>query len=398
MWWKLGILLMAVVIAFGAFNYLRPIPAVAAGSSLHTQDTVQGAAPTMLWPSSGSAAVGVSGLGAIASSGNERPVAAASVTKVMTALIVLTDKPLLKDQQGPTIIVTDEDVRGYQTDLANKESVVEVRAGEQLTELQLLEGLLIPSANNFAEMLARWDAGSIDAFVASMNKRAAALHLTRTTFGDTSGASPTSVSTPSDLMMLGMEAMKLDVFAQIVGMPQADLPIAGTSYNVDGVLGQTGIVGIKTGSGLQSGAHFLFAASVQVDGHPVTLFGCVMGQPTLALAFTAAKRLIASLLSGVHVRRVIAKNQAVARYSTPWGAQADLLSTADVDLVEWPGMILRQRLDAPALVIDKPLAAGSREGSEHLVLGGYSVNVDLVTAGALYPPGRVWRLTRINLL
>jgi serine-type D-Ala-D-Ala carboxypeptidase (penicillin-binding protein 5/6) len=398
MWWKVAILLLALVVAFGAFNYLRPIPAVAAAPSLHTQDTVQGAVPKLLWPSSGSAAVGVSGLGAIASSGNEQPMAAASVTKVMTALIVLTDKPLLKDQQGSSITVTDEDVRGYQTDLANKESVVEVRAGEQLTELQLLEGLLVPSANNFAEMLARWDAGSIDAFVASMNKRAAALHLTHTTFGDTSGASPKSVSTPSDLMALGMEAMNLDVFAQIVAMPQADLPIAGTVYNVDGVLGQTGIVGIKTGSGLQSGANFLFAASVQVDGHPVTLFGCVMGQPTLALAFTAAKRLIASLLSGVHVRRVIAKNQAVARYSTAWGAQADLLSTADVDLVEWPGMILRQRLDAPALVIEKPLATGSREGSEHLVLGDYSVNVDLVTGSALYPPGRAWRLTRINSL
>jgi serine-type D-Ala-D-Ala carboxypeptidase (penicillin-binding protein 5/6) len=398
MWWKLAILLVAVITALGAFNYLRPIPAIAAAPSLHAQDTVPGTVPTMQWPSTGSAAVGVSGLGALASSGNESPVAAASVTKVMTALIVLTDKPLLKDQAGPSITITDEDVKGYLTDLANKESVVEVRTGEQLTELQLLEGLLVPSANNFAQTLARWDAGSIDAFVASMNKRATALHLTHTTFADASGASPQSVSTPSDLMALGMEAMKLDVFAQIVGMTQADLPIAGTVYNVDGVLGQTGIIGIKTGSGLQSGANFLFAATLQVDGHPVTLFGCVMGQPTLALAFTAAKRLIVSLLSGVHVRRVIAKNQAVARYSTPWGAQADLLSTVDVDLVEWPGMILRQRLDAPALVIEKPVAAGLREGSEHLVLGDYAVNVDLVTASSLYPPGRAWRLTRINFL
>jgi D-alanyl-D-alanine carboxypeptidase (penicillin-binding protein 5/6) len=316
----------------------------------------------------------------------------------MTALVVLTDKPLKKDEAGPSITITDADVQSYLADQANKESVVAVQSGEQLTEFQLLEGLLIPSANNFAQTLARWDAGSIQAFVASMNKRAGDLHMTHTTFTDTSGASPGTVSTPGDLMLLGMEAMKLDVFAQIVGMAQADLPVAGRVYNVDSVLGQSGIIGIKTGSGLAAGANFLFAADASIDGQSVTLYGCVMGLPTLARAFAAAKSLIASMRANLHVRRIIAKNQAVASYATPWGGQSDLLSTVDVDVVEWPGMILRQRLDAPALVVDKPIAPGTREGSEHVVLGGYILDVELVTGSPLYPPGRAWRLTRVNFL
>ena len=395
---RLAILLVGLIVVGGAFNYFRPFPAVAATGALHAQDTVPGAAPTIPWPRTGSAAVGVSGLGLIASSGNEQPVAAASVTKVMTALVILKDKPLQRDQQGPSITITDSDVQAYQAELADKQSVVEVQSGEQLTEFELLEGMLIPSANNFAEILARWDAGSVDTFVASMNKRAVDLHLAHTTFADTSGASPNSVSTPSDLMALGMAAMQLEVFAQIVSLPQADLPVAKTVYNVDGILGQSGIVGIKTGSGLKEGANFLFAAEALVDGRKLMLFGCVMGQPTLARAFDAAKALIASMHSGLHVRRVIARNQAVAAYATPWGGQSDLLSTADVDLAEWPGMILRQRLDAPALVVDKPLPAGTREGSEHVVLGAYSLDVDLVTGSPLYPPGRLWRLTRLNFL
>jgi D-alanyl-D-alanine carboxypeptidase (penicillin-binding protein 5/6) len=276
--------------------------------------------------------------------------------------------------------------------------VVAVQAGEQLTEFQLLEGLLIPSANNFAETLARWDAGSIDTFVVAMNKRAADLHMTQTTFADTSGASPNSMSTPSDLMRLGMEAMKQEVFAQIVGMAEAALPVAGRVYNVDGVLGQSGIIGIKTGSGLAAGANFLFAADASIDGQDVRLFGCVMGLPTLARAFAAAKSLIASMQANLHVRRIIAKNQAVATYATPWGGQSDLLSSVDVDLVEWPGMIVRQQLDAPAIVVDKPIAPGTREGSAHVALGDYSLDVELVTASPLYPPGRAWRLTRVNFL
>jgi serine-type D-Ala-D-Ala carboxypeptidase (penicillin-binding protein 5/6) len=319
------------------------------------------------------------------------------VTKVMTALVVLTDKPLGTDETGPSITITDADVQSYQSGLNDNQSVVAVSAGEVLTERQLLEGLLIPSANNFAETLARWDAGTIDAFVAKMTMRAADLQLTNTVFADPSGASPQSVSTPSDLMKLGMAAMRIDAFAQIVAMPQAQLPPpAGTVFNVDAVLGKTGIVGIKTGSGLPDGANFLFAAAAQVDGHQVMVFGCVMGQPTLAIAFASARELITFVQAKLHVRRVIARNQTIATVTAPWGGQADLLSPVDVDLVEWPGMILRQTLNAPALVIDRPLAAGTRAGTEHVEIGAYSVNVDLVTGGPLYPPGRLWRLTRID--
>src|SRR5882757_3594604 len=96
--WKISLLLIAAVVAAGVINYLRPIPAVAATTALHAQDTVPGAIPKIPWPNGASAVMGAAGLGVIATSGNERPVAAASVTKVMTALLILTDKPLKKDE------------------------------------------------------------------------------------------------------------------------------------------------------------------------------------------------------------------------------------------------------------------------------------------------------------
>ena len=49
---------------------------------------------------------------------------------------------------------------------------VPVQPGEKLTERQLLNGLLVHSANNFADVLARWDAGTVPAFVAKMNATA----------------------------------------------------------------------------------------------------------------------------------------------------------------------------------------------------------------------------------
>ena len=396
---RLALIVTALLVLFTAlitWNYFRPIPAVAAVQAVPVQTRIPGAPPALPWPRTGSAAVAVSGLGIVAGSGNEQPTATASVAKVMTALIVLADKPLKPDEAGPTLSVAAADVADYQAKKAAGESVVPVAAGEQLTELEALQGLLIPSGNNLADLLARWDAGDIPTFIARMNARAKTMGLNRTTFQDTHGADPKTVSTPSDLVRLGMAAMQDPVFSSIVAMQQATLPVAGVVYNVDYVLGQSGIIGIKTGSGGDLGANFLFAATGSAAGHPVTLYGCVMGQATLDDAFNASKALLAAMPAGLKVDRVVAKNQAIGRYTTPWGSSSDVLATQDVDLVEWPGMVIRQRLDAPALTVKQPLAAGSAAGSEHILLGDYAIDVPAVTAGPLHQPGSAWRLTRLK--
>src|SRR5256886_6488160 len=383
MWRRGGVVFLLIVVAASAFNYLRPIPAGAATHLLHTTEVVPGTAAAVRWRSKSSAHEAVSDWESGGTADNEQSMPAASVAKVMTALIVLEDSKLKKGEDGPNITITDVDVRGYQADLADQQSVVKVELGEQLTLFKVLEGMLIPSANNLAETVARWDAGSIDAFVAKMNKRAADLRLTHTKFADTSGASAATVSTPSDLTTLGMVAMLNEVFAQIVALGQATLPVAGTVYNVNALLGQGGNIGIKTGSGLNTGANYLFAANVTVDSRTIVVYGCVMGQPTLQLAFATAQALIAAISPALHVRRVIARNQSIANYTTPWGEQSDLVSTVDVDLAEWPGMILRQHLDAKAIVIEHSVASRTVEGTEHVGLGDYNFAVPLVTADHL---------------
>ncbi len=388
--------LLVIVLAAAAFNFLRPIPAATAQSVVPSTEVVKGTAPSLPWPAQGAGAVGVQGLGFIATSGNEQPLPAASVTKVMTALILLTDKPMSQTDEGPTVTLTDVDVQSYITDLQGQQSVVKVQAGEQLNELQLLEGMLIPSANNLAETAARWDAGSVDAFVAKMNARAAALHLAHTKFADPSGASASSVSTPTDLMKLGMVAMQNPVFARVVAMGQAQLPVAGTVYNVDAALNESGIIGIKTGSGFGTGANFLFAANVSADNHTIVVYGCVTGQPTLAVAFRAAESLIKAMSPALHVQRVVERNQTVGIYNTAWGEQADVVSLFDVDLVEWPGMVLRENVQAPPLAVDHPLPSSTPTGTMQIALGDYDVAVALATGTPMFPPGRLWRLTRIT--
>lgn len=385
-----------MLVAFTSWNYLRPVPDVGAVTTGLDQYVITGTAPSLPWPQIGSAAVGVSNLGLIATSGDVAPAPAASIAKVMTALVVLTDKPLARDQLGPSLIMTDQDVATYVADAAGQQSVVPVALGEHLSEFEALEAMLIPSGNNIAETLARWDAGTVPAFVTKMNERAAALHLQHTTFADPAGVSIQTVSTPTDLMALGMAALQQDVIAEIVSLPQTELPVAGIVYNVNGALGQNGIVGIKTGFGLGTGADFLFAAAVLVDGRQLTLYGCVMGQPTLDTAFSAAEALIGAMEPALKARALVTPGDVVGLYQSAWGSQSSIVATEGVAFVEWPGMILHMQLN-PAKVPagDLPLS-GTPAGTLHVVLGDQTADVPLVTSGSLSGPSLMWRLFRIN--
>jgi D-alanyl-D-alanine carboxypeptidase (penicillin-binding protein 5/6) len=210
----------------------------------------------------------------------------------MTAYLVLRDHPLRPGEQGPTITLTDADVADTDRRRGQQESVVSIAAGEQLTERQALQALLLPSANNIAAVLARWDAGSADRFVVRMNATARSLGMTHTRYTDPSGYDDATVSTAADQMRIVDRAMRLPVFASIVATPSATLPVAGTVHNTNTLLGHDGFVGVKTGSTAAAGGCFAFRAISRIDGKRTTITGVVLGQPGLGAAFATAAAMV----------------------------------------------------------------------------------------------------------
>ena len=390
----LGLVLLLVVVAL-VVNEFRPVGAVDARQTIGSSNGAQGASATVPWPSTGQAALGGEDNGAFASSPGATPRPIASVAKVMTALVVLDEKPLKDGQQGPAIAVTAEDATEYQQEYNNGESVLPVQAGEQLSEYQALQGLLIPSGNNIAALLARWASGSVDAHVQKMNARAKALGLTRTTFADVSGLSEKTVSVPSDLVRLGQEALKSPVLAGIVEQEQAVLPVAGVQPNVNYALGQDGIFGIKTGNITAGGAIYLFAGNVQLSsGTKLYLVGAVQGLPTLDGAFTAAKTLLTAAHTALQTLHVVSKNQTVGRYDLPWGGGSDVVATQDLDVLVWGGTVVRTSLHADA--VSPPVSPRTSVGSLRVTAGDAVFDLPVANADQLDPPGRLARLTRVT--
>ena len=237
------------------------------------------AVPSTVWPAYGQAAFVQAGQSQIQAGPNQHAAPIASVAKVMTAYLVLRDHPLQLGQDGPTITLTDADVADTDRRAGQGESVVPIAAGEQMTERQALQALLLPSANNSAAVLARWDAGSVEAFVDRMNATARSLGMTDTRYTDPSGYDDATESTAADQVRIVERAMRLPVFASIVATPSATLPVAGTVHNTNTLLGHDGFVGVKTGSTNPAGGCFAFQAIRRIDGKRTTITGVVLGQP-----------------------------------------------------------------------------------------------------------------------
>ena len=234
------------------------------------------------WPAKGVSAADISGSGVMAGPGATRPVPIASVAKVMTAYVVLHDHPLPAGSSGPDIVVQPREAAAYPSQARDGDSLVPVVAGEGLTERQALEALLLPSADNMAWILARWDAGRQAAFIARMNAAAHRLGMTGTSYTDPSGLAPSTTSTAADQVRLGMAAMRVPALAAIAAMPTAVVPVAGVVRNSNTLLGQDGIAGLKTGSTQAAGGCVVIAAWHQAGARSILIVAATFGQPGTA--------------------------------------------------------------------------------------------------------------------
>ena len=296
-----GVLVAVVALAASlAYRSLPSVSSTAAPPSVAAPAEHRAArvvVPAAVWPAYGQAAVQI-GPSRIQAGPNQHAAPIASVAKVMTAYLVLRDHPLRLGEDGPTITLTDDDVADTDRRRGQEESVVSVAAGEQLSERQALQAVLLPSANNIAAVLARWDAGSEDRFVARMNATARSLGMTHTRYTDPSGYDDATVSTAADQVGIVDRAMRLPAFASVVATPSATLPVAGTVHNTNTLLGHDGFVGVKTGSDDAAGGCFAFRAVRWIDGKRMTITGVVLGQPghdQIAAGLAAADVMVDSI-------------------------------------------------------------------------------------------------------
>ncbi|MGW5678742.1 D-alanyl-D-alanine carboxypeptidase family protein [Streptomyces sp. NPDC003860] len=269
------------------------------------------------WPNEGQASVAVEGIGSLGTKGRQTPVPIASVTKVMTAHVILRDHPMKAGGAGASIVA---DQQAADEAFSAVESAAPVLAGRSYTQRELLEIMMVSSANNVARLLARWDAGSQEAFVAKMNRTAAALGMDRTTYTGVSGIESDTRSTADDQMKLARAAMKDPAFRAIVATPAVTPPGGVRLANTNKLLGRDGVVGLKTGSSTPAGGNLVWAATQEVAGVSRLVLGVVLGQragSTPAEGSAAARDASLALITSVRAGLPAAVTRAAAGGASP---------------------------------------------------------------------------------
>lgn len=386
-----------IVAALGAgaiAQWVRPLPR----ATFTTQAVrIPGVAPSFAWPSSGEAAAAVVGVGTVGQVDGSRSVPVAGLAELLAAYVVVSDHQLAPGDDGPAIPVTADALAAYQAGQARQESEVPLVAGESLTELQALEGLLVDSGADMATLLADWDAGSVSAFVAKMNASASRLGLASTHITDPSGVDPATTSSAEDLVRLGEASLSVPVLRQIDSLGQASVPMSTVVYNLNFDLGHDGIFGIKTASDSSAQGCYLFAAQQNISGKTVTVVGAVLNQPGGALgpntaAVDAGDALVRSVFVALHPFTIFATGQKVSDVVAPWGSTAPVTAAEPVDVIGWPGLVATLTIRHRPL--NGPLPSGTSVGVLRAQVGHTAAQVELRTASALTGPGVWWRLTR----
>jgi D-alanyl-D-alanine carboxypeptidase (penicillin-binding protein 5/6) len=359
--------------------------------SVKSQATQTSQAVALKWPDYGQAAVGASGFGVLEIHGDQTPVPTASTAKIMTALAVLKAKPLSASQTAvPLITLTQADVDIYNSFIVKDGSVTLVQAGEQISEYQALQALLLPSANNMADSLATWAFGSLDAYTTYASQLASQLGLSGTHIADASGFSPSTTSTAQDLVKLSLVAMKDPVFADIVSQPSAVIPVAGKIYNINGLLGRDNIIGIKTGNTDQAGGVFVVATTHNVGGQTVTVVTAVMGAPNLDRSMLDSVPLLASAKQNFVPKTIMSKGTTVGSYDVPWAGRVSLKTSRDLNLVVWGGSSVLTTNNVETL--RTPENAGTPVGIVVATSHGVSARAPINTSSAIARPSLWWRM------
>lgn len=393
-WRLILVCLVAVGAAIIGYAYIKPFPdpilVPRQLASVHVP------ARPLAWPGYGQSAIGLPTSGVITTSGAQSALATASTAKIMTALCVLRVKPLQLNQPGPAIAIGPADVASYNSYLSQGGSVVPVNDGEQLSEYQALEAMLLPSANNIADTLARWAFGSTDNYLHYANSYAAQLGLTTFHASDASGFSPATVASAQELTQLGIMALKNPVLATIVKQPSAVVPVAGKINNVNFLLGSHGIVGIKTGNNDADAGAFLFAATQSVSGTPQTIIGTVMGGDSLKTAMESSTALIDSAFANIAPVQAVSPGEITGNYRAAWQPSSVPVRTLDSTRMEaWGGDTVS--LQASYDHLSLPMKQGSVVGSLVITssISKQHYTVPLVLNNNLSTPSWWWRIEHL---
>ncbi|MBA8817211.1 D-alanyl-D-alanine carboxypeptidase (penicillin-binding protein 5/6) [Microbacterium halimionae] len=330
-------------------------------------------------------------------SGPDESRSIASISKLITALVVLDAKPLADaGDSGPTITFDKAAHDLYDKYYVMGATIAPMPTGTAMSEYDALATMLIPSASNYAEAVSTWAFGSQNAFVGAARAWLNANGLNNTTIVEPTGISPNNTSTPNDLMAIARLVDANPALKNIVATSSISVPGGGTAFNTNNLLGVDGIDGLKTGNLGEGQFNLLYTATLSVGiEEPLRITGVALGGATHESVNAGVRAVLDDIRAGFHDVPLIESGEVVGSYSTPWGSTAQLVVGSDASIFTWSDTPIELTMDTwdPTEYVD-----GEEAGSLTWTAGPNTATAPLQLSGEIEPPTAWWRLTHPDQL
>ena len=254
----------------------------------------------------------------------------------------------------------------------------------------MLQALLIPSGDNIATTLADWAFGSLYNYLSYANELATTWGMTQTHFADASGLSPQTVSSATDLVILGDKMMATPVLAEIVSQAQMTLPMVGKVNNYNTLLGQDNIIGIKTGNTDEAGGCFLFAATNNISGQNVTVVGAILGAVSRNTALQSTKLFILRNNPNFKIITLAKKGQTIGTYHPKWGQPVKAVAKSDLNILVATNDKISTNITLPDL--RAPKNTDEKVGTISAKIGPEEISVPIVLETKITKPSIFWKI------
>jgi D-alanyl-D-alanine carboxypeptidase (penicillin-binding protein 5/6) len=253
-----------------------------------------------------------------------------------------------------------------------------------------------------ADSLAIWAFGSLGDYQKAAQNEVLLLGMDSTKIGsDASGFDPGTKSTPTDLVKLGNAVISNPVLASIVSKQSAVVPVAGTVYNTNKLLGSNGVVGIKTGHSDEAGACLLFAANYNLGSTgKTTIVGVIQNALDRQTAAGGAASVLKTAEANLSVRQLTEAHQTIAVLKLPWTDAIPLKTDGEISMPVWNETSPKRSVQindfgsARILTGDfKTIDADHPAGTLSESFGNLTKTVNLVPDQVITSPSLAWRLT-----
>lgn len=334
---------IALVTAYATTMIMWPLNSVTPTIEAIEMEMVAAPAAEIEWPSAGSGGVGIAHVSSTEST--DTRIRISNITALVTSLMVLDRMPLAVGETGETFRFTQADRDAYQAYRNRGEPALQVPLNRNLNQLQLLRGILIGSANNYADRLAREVWGPNENFRAAAREWLDARGLDNVRIVDPSGISESNRATPADVIRIAEMAMANPVIREIVGTESVSIPGPGTVRNTNRLLGEDGIIGVKTGS-LGTRHSLVAAKEVEIGGTRVQLYATALRQTSRNNRDNRVRELFAQLEEYLaNQPPTVARGTVVGKVTTVWGEESTAVTDADTRVVLWNGAGARIQID-----------------------------------------------------